>query len=333
MRCSSYSSSGSLRRGRLIPRIALLFLFFALEPLPAAGFLPLFPHYSESSSSASNNRVTQRSCSLKANSATSQSPRTLQEEHSPDVPHLVFPGGGIFFYWQAGVVSYLREQGYDTQNASVTGASAGALTATLTAAGVDFYRATELALELAARAKVWERGSLQGIWGPLIYEWLDELLPVDAVERVSGLTLLVTPLETMLGRKDRISEFSSREDLIECNMASVHLPWFLDGKLTRNFRNRPHLDGSFLASDSDYYTARQSSARTMPPTLILGHSQDPNYKSRGLFDIVEAMSPDGIWGMLQDGKRYAQYMDETGLLSALSKNNSIAAGRDEIILL
>jgi hypothetical protein len=317
MRRSSYSSSGSLRRGRLIPRVIALILFFTLEPLAAAGFLPLSPHFSESPSSASS-RVSQRSRTLKAISATSQSPRTTQE-HSPDVPHLVFPGGGIFFYWQAGVVSYLREQGYDTQNACVTGASAGALTATLTATGVDFYRATELALELAAREQVWERGSLQGIWGPLLYEWLDELLPADAVDRVSGLTLLVTPLERMLGRKDRISEFSSREDLIECNLASVHLPWFLDGKLTRNFRNRPHLDGSFLASDSDYYTARQSSASTMPPTLILGHSQDPNYKSRGLFAFVQAISPDGIRGMLQDGKRYAQYMDETGQLSALPK--------------
>jgi hypothetical protein len=58
----------------------------------------------------------------------------------------------------------------------------------------------------------------------------------------------------------------------------------------------------------------------MSPTLILGHSQDPNNKSRGLFDIVEAMSPDGVRGMLQDGKRYAQqYMEETGLLAALSK--------------
>ena len=67
--------------------------------------------------------------------------------------HVVFPGGGIFFYWQAGVVSYLREQGYDLDDATMAGASAGALTATLTASNVDFYDATALALDLARRGR------------------------------------------------------------------------------------------------------------------------------------------------------------------------------------
>jgi len=80
-------------------------------------------------------------------------------------PHLVFPGGGLFFYWQAGVVTYLREQGYDLDQMTASGASAGALTATLTATNVDFIKATELALKMAKEAGVWDRsGGLQGIW-------------------------------------------------------------------------------------------------------------------------------------------------------------------------
>ena len=51
---------------------------------------------------------------------------------------LVFSGGGLFFYWQAGVVTFLRENGYDLSNVDLAGASAGALTATLTATNVDF---------------------------------------------------------------------------------------------------------------------------------------------------------------------------------------------------
>jgi hypothetical protein len=78
----------------------------------------------------------------------------------------------------------------------LAGASAGALTATLTATGVDFYRATELALDLSKEAGVWDRsGGLQGVWGAMIETWLEELLPEDALQRVenrvsSSLTLL-----------------------------------------------------------------------------------------------------------------------------------------------
>jgi predicted acylesterase/phospholipase RssA len=76
---------------------------------------------------------------------------TTPASESP--PHLVFPGGGIFFYWQAGAVSYLREQGYNLTAVTAAGASAGALTATLAATGVDFYQATALALDLADKAE------------------------------------------------------------------------------------------------------------------------------------------------------------------------------------
>lgn len=139
-------------------------------------------------------------------------------------PHLVFPGGGIFFYWQAGVVSYLREQGYDLSPCTFSGASAGALTATLASTGVDFYKATDLALELAGDAGVWDRrGGLQGIWGPMIEEWLDELLPPTIIDETAEgrLSLLVTPVPTF--GKEKITEFRDRNDLIKCNMASVHL--------------------------------------------------------------------------------------------------------------
>jgi predicted acylesterase/phospholipase RssA len=90
------------------------------------------------------------------------------------------------FYWQAGVITYLREQGYELSSCSFAGASAGALTATLTTTGVDFYEATELALKLAADAGVWDqRRGLQNLWGPLIEEWLDALLP-ESIESVEG---------------------------------------------------------------------------------------------------------------------------------------------------
>ena len=62
--------------------------------------------------------------------------------------------------------SYMQEQGYNLSNAQLSGASAGALSATLAATGVNFYEATELALSLSEEAGVWDRPlGLQGIWG------------------------------------------------------------------------------------------------------------------------------------------------------------------------
>lgn len=232
-------------------------------------------------------------------------------------PHFIFPGGGIFFYWQAGVISFLREQGYDTKAITSTGASAGALTATLTATGVDFYQATELALDLAAEARVWDRPEgLQGIWGDMIHDWLDELLPHNAVELANeSLSLLVTPLPNIFGPKDCISIFESRADLIECNMASIHLPWFLDGKLTAKFRNQPHIDGSFLTTLKDYENCPTMADRT----VSIAYWRDPAYQSKWLGDIAKTISPDGIYDMLEDGKTFAKQMEEEGEFEMLSR--------------
>lgn len=231
--------------------------------------------------------------------------------------HIIFPGGGIFFYYQAGVVNFLRER-YDLSTCTFSGASAGALTATLTAAGVDFYEATDLALKLAQNAGVWDRkNGLQGIWGPMIEEWLDSLLPtcIDALQ--DRITLLVTPVPSF--GKTKISKFESRKDLIKCNMASIHLPWFLDGKLTSNFRGRPHIDGSFLSKEGDYSPDFKRCSDSPVNTIYLDWSIDPKMSSKGGMEIVEALSPNGIYSLMERGKRYGKVMEDQGMFDCLNK--------------
>lgn len=241
----------------------------------------------------------------------------FDEVTSCSTTRIVFPGGGIFFYYQAGLVTFLRER-YDLSNCTFSGASAGALTATLTAAGVDFYEATDLALKLAEEAGVWDRkGGLQGIWGPMIEEWLDALLPTCIEQLQDRITLLVTPVPSF--GKTQISNFQDRKDLIRCNMASVHLPWFLDGKLTSNFRNRPHIDGSFLSKDVDYIPDYDEENSMQADTIILDWSKDPAMSSKGGIDIVEALSPDGIYGLIERGKLYGTIMEEQGAFESLPK--------------
>ena len=147
---------------------------------------------------------------------------TASDEYS-EKTHLIFPGGGIFLNWQGGVISYLREQGYDLSTCTFSGSSAGSMTATLAATGVDFYNATDMALELAAKYNVWKRPEgLKGVLSQMIEEWLDELLPTSVELPDGKLSVLVTPVP-FLWEKTKISSFHGRSDLIECNIASIYL--------------------------------------------------------------------------------------------------------------
>ena len=82
--------------------------------------------------------------------------------------------------------AYLQEEGYNlsSHNTLLSGASAGALSATLAKTEVNPYDATALALSMSDDAGIWDRPSgLQGVWGNIIRDWLDRLLPDDAEER------------------------------------------------------------------------------------------------------------------------------------------------------
>jgi hypothetical protein len=266
---------------------------------------------------------------------------------SSSQPHLIFPGGGIYFYWQAGAVTFLRENGYDLERTSWTGASAGALTATLAATGVDFYDATDRALALAKRSGVWRRtGGLQGIWGDLIYEWLDALIPDTAVDDLqrqphaqNKLTLLVTPFPNVWDEKIKVQFFHDKRELIAANMASIHLPWFLNSKLTATFRGRSVLDGSFLAQAKDYHYRHPASNnddddvmirndKKQPEKgvgkkkhhIIMDYKMDPLYRDQSLLSFIETVEPAKIRQMLEDGKRYAQRLEEQGYFATLRRS-------------
>lgn len=182
------------------------------------------------------------------------------------------------------------------------------MTATLASTGVDFHDATDLALRLADEAGVWDRPlGLQGVWGPIIERWLDELLPEDAHARANeaDLQLLITPVPSF--GKTRATDFANRSDLIRANMASVHIPWFLDGKLTTTFRDEEHIDGSFLSKATDYASGVQPR-----DVVTLDWTSDPAMSEKKLGDFVEALSKDGIWDLVERGKSYAALMEKRG---------------------
>ena len=191
------------------------------------------------SSSSSSLSLSSSSPLLQSTAAVQQQQKQQEkEENGSDngniQNHIVFPGGGIFFYHQAGIVTYLREQGYDLSGCTMAGASAGALTASLTANDVDFYDAAKLALQMATDANVWDRpGGLFGIWGDMNRDWLDQILPATSEEVLANVqnrvTLLVTPFPTVT-KKSKVSTFNDRQDFIQANLASIHLVRFCLGQ-------------------------------------------------------------------------------------------------------
>ena len=213
---------------------------------------------------------------------------------NPRQCRIVFPGAGLFFYWQAGAVQYLREAGYDLSKVSMSGASAGAITATLAATRVDFNHATDVALRLGRDAGVWSRPlGLLGIWGDLIEQWLDEILPADAevLANENNLSILLTSLPTL--GKQRVSNFSDRNDLIRANIATIHLPLFLDGRFASRYRDSLHIDGSFLSSPKDHFPSVQP-AHDDSFLLVLDFEHDPLLKGKKK-DFVRLASEDSIF--------------------------------------
>jgi hypothetical protein len=114
-------------------------------------------------------------------------------------PSIVFPGGGIYFWWQAGALKALQET-CDLDEYEFAGASAGSLSAVFAACNVDMDEVYRSAHRLASENGIWERREgLAGVWGSLIQTWLEEILPEDAALRCSGrVSISVTELRPWL---------------------------------------------------------------------------------------------------------------------------------------
>lgn len=174
---------------------------------------------------------------------------------------IYFTGGGNFYYWQCGAAMYLKDTFDMTDDSlSMIGASAGSITATLLKLDADFNRSIDHAIELAEKSRLYERkAELALVWGPLIRQWLQEVLP-DSIEQdtCNGLHVTVTPALPIKPPK-LVSDFRSKEDVIEAVMASIHVPIFLDGKPWTRCRGEIVLDGSFW-----WFITRDFNQKTCP---------------------------------------------------------------------
>ena len=189
-----------------------------------------------------------------------------------------------------------------------------------------------------------------GVWGPLIQRWLHDLLPADAATVCSGrVGLFVLAIWPPLPHHLLVSEFQSKDDLVEAAMASVHIPYFLDGHMTcvctrvclglsvltqaaapalrRRFRSKRCIDGSVAARRDLVDTRRTQPVPSAPPTLLLDHNADPQIASSRKFgDFVELATREGLQRMVDAGYAYMRAELESGRLDALCAAAPLPSG-------
>lgn len=221
---------------------------------------------------------------------------------------IAFGGAGIFFWWELGCIQWLAER-YDLKRTPMVGASGGALAATLAATGVDPEKALESALRLGLEYGIWERPlGLMGIWGQIIREWLDELLPENAGtlcrDRVE---LIVTKLPYF--QLEAYSDFESKEDLINVNMSSVHVPFFMDGNASALCRGNSCIDGSF----QDFLTGGNSDLLTCGGnTVLIDYFEDETLASQRV-GFLSLKDYDEVTNLMDLGYKHAQRLYDDGV--------------------
>jgi hypothetical protein len=130
-----------------------------------------------------------------------------------------------FLWWQAGAAKYIQKH-YDLSNIAISGSSAGSLTAALLKTDADFDKAAILAIKLADKANVWTSPlGLTGVWGPMVEEWLYELLPDELTkDQANNIYVAGTPLNLLFDvfrQPLMLSNFTSKSSLINACLATA----------------------------------------------------------------------------------------------------------------
>ncbi|CAD7702017.1 unnamed protein product [Ostreobium quekettii] len=229
------------------------------------------------------------------------------DEEAPPPLKLAFGGGGIYFWWELGCIQWLSEH-YDLRKTLMVGASGGALAATLAATGVDSEAALESAHRLGKQYGIWERPlGLMGVWGQIVREWLEELLPENAGELCRDrVEVLVTKLPFL--ELASISDFTSKADLIDANIASVHVPFFMDGQFSTLTRGEWCIDGSF----QDFITSSNSDLLTCGGNTVLFDYLQDSYLASERADFMSLKEYDEVKKLMDLGYRHAQRLYDGG---------------------
>jgi len=195
-----------------------------------------------------------------------------------------FSPAGLLIPYHLGAAFHLRKMGVITNATPISGASAGSLTACAVGMGLAADNAVRAVQRLAADCR--EKGTRSRLHDCLMKE-LDELLPPDAHEQLNGRAAPVTVAYTEVfpypaGRL--VSQFDSRDDLIEVLCASCCVPFYFSAWPLVQCRGKVAADG-FFASELGAFgcpvVAARRTVRISPfPASVVG------LKAMGPNDVI-----------------------------------------------
>ena len=222
----------------------------------------------------------------------------VRSRSRPDKKWIVFPGAGKLFYWQIGIAHYLNTHThYKNKDVLLMGESSGALTITLMACEIDPKYATEVALYHLGEAK-----SVIGIWGPMVRKWLEDILPEDAAARCTDrVHIAITTWNhgCFLPERIIVSKFHDKQDLIEACLASIHIPYIIDGRMFYRFRGMWSIDG--VIWPTSYSLGYHPSS---PCTIVFDYKDDPKLTSASFINFFTMCSPDYLYSLIEHGENY-----------------------------
>lgn len=151
-----------------------------------------------------------------------------------------FSAGGCLFPYYIGCAGALMDGGVLTDRVKLGGASAGSLLAACIKSGMPLDDVVEQNLRLMGDLR---RGGTRGRLGAVLKAFLQHNLPEDAHEKCRGQAYVAVTRVTPIARPLLVSDFLSREDLIQALMTSCHIPFWLDGNPFTEFRGSRSCDG------------------------------------------------------------------------------------------
>ncbi|NXH89968.1 PLPL1 protein, partial [Edolisoma coerulescens] len=163
---------------------------------------------------------------------------------------ILFRGCGFLFVYEVGVLSALQELSPDIMKSAsrIYGASSGSVLATAELCGFDPGKDYTLLFILCLkRWNIWEfwRRTLR-----LLRRILRKLLPPNAHELVSGkLHIILTRVHDW--RAVTVSEFASKEELIQAVMCSCFIPLYC-GFSPPTYRGVRYVDGELAMWTADF---------------------------------------------------------------------------------
>lgn len=156
---------------------------------------------------------------------------------------LGFSAGGFLYPYFLGVLWELRDLGLLRGQVKMAGASAGSLAVATYNCGLTVEQTMSALLAFAADCRA--KGTRLRLGG-LLREFLHANLPLNAHEICQGNTFVAVTRVFPVWQGEMISEFKSKDDLVEALCTSCHIPVYATGEWMRKFRGRYYMDGGVM---------------------------------------------------------------------------------------